>query len=138
AKAEATQDASKTLSVMHGTRGKNFADSVQQQQTSKKKDEDARSKVTSEIERLYGVAEVAVKKALEAADTQSNALFDQGSKDAQQEFEDYVDRKMTAYKLDRYSGFWGGLRWVKDKVFGMPDAVNVFYTEGRQLYLNKM
>ncbi len=138
AKAEATQDATKTLTVMHGARGKNFADSVQQQQTSKKKDEDARTKVTNEIERLYGLAEVAVKKALEEADTQSNSLFDKGSQEAQQEFEDYVDRRMRAYKADRYSGFWGGLRWAKDKIVGMPDAVNVFYTEGRQRYLNKM
>ena len=33
--------------------------------------------------------------------------------------------KMDAYKDDRYSGLFGGARWLKDKLFGMPDEVNV-------------
>ena len=37
---------------------------------------------------------------------------------------------MDAYKDDRYSGFLGGARWLKDKLFGMPDEVNVFYSRG--------
>ena len=39
--------------------------------------------------------------------------------------------KMDAYKDDRYSGLFGGARWLKDKFFGMPSEVNAFYSEGR-------
>ncbi len=45
---------------------------------------------------------------------------------------------MSAYKKDRYGGWLGGLRWAKDKLFGMPDKVNEFYEAGRELYLKEM
>ena len=45
---------------------------------------------------------------------------------------------MDAYKDDRYSGFFGGARWLKDKLFGMPSEVNVFYADGRAGYLTAM
>ena len=38
----------------------------------------------------------------------------------------------------RYSGFFGGARWLKDKLFGMPDEVNAFYSQGRVGYLSAM
>lgn len=45
---------------------------------------------------------------------------------------------MSAYKDDRYSGLLGAGRWLRDKVMGMPDAVNAFYEEGRKNYLAAM
>ena len=45
---------------------------------------------------------------------------------------------MAAYKKKRYSGWRGKLRWAKDKFFGMPDDVNVFYEEGKSTYLQRM
>lgn len=138
AKGTAQEQAAQTLTGMHGARGKNFDLVVKQQQTSKQKDEERRAAVVKEIEDKYLAAEAKVTKALGEADTEANRLFDEGSETARREFENYVDDKMKAYKRRRYSGFWGGLRWAKDKLFGMPDEVNAFYTTGRQLYLNKM
>lgn len=138
AKSAVTEEAVSSVTGMHGARNKNFVATVADQQSTKKEDENKRLTVTTEIERLYKVAEDAVAKALEEADTESNAIFDKGAEDARNEFEQYVDNQMTFYKLERYSGFWGGLRWLDDKLFGMPDEVNRFYTDGRKLYLDKM
>lgn len=38
----------------------------------------------------------------------------------------------------RYSGFTGKLRWVKDKFASLPREVNVFYEQARQGYVNRM
>ena len=45
---------------------------------------------------------------------------------------------MSAYKKDRYSGWLGGYRWLRDKLVGMPAKVNEFYEAGRELYLKQM
>ena len=138
AKATAMQQSGVSLTGMDTARGKNFDMVVQHQQTTKDKDNVTRANVAKDIEAKYAAAEVIVKKALEDADTQSNQLFDEGAAAASNAFENYVDARMTAYKKERYSGFWGRLRWAKDKLLGMPDKVNTFYTAGRQLYLEKM
>ncbi|QNF34704.1 DUF4157 domain-containing protein [Adhaeribacter swui] len=138
AQASVQQDAAQAVTGMHANRGKNFTAVVQQQQTTKQKDQDRRAAVTQEIQAKYILAENKVKKALEEAETESNQLFDEGAEAARQEFENTVAEKMRAYKKRRYSGFWGKLRWGKDKLFGMSEEVNAFYTQGRQLYLNKM
>ncbi len=65
---------------------------------------------------------------LTALDGKVDAAFTRGEASAPQQFEDYVGEKMAAYKDDRYSGIFGGARWLKDKLFGMPGAVNAFYT----------
>ncbi|MBV4360535.1 eCIS core domain-containing protein [Pinibacter aurantiacus] len=138
AKDGAQADAVKSVVAMNTARGKNFESVVQHQQTGKKNDEERRTNVAKDIEEKYKIAEEKVNKSLTEADTEANKIFDEGAEAARQQFENYVDEKMTAYKRKRYSGFWGGLRWAKDKLFGMPDAVNAFYTQGRQMYLNKM
>lgn len=138
AKAEAQGDAAKAMTVMHGARGKAAAGVVTGQQTAKSRDEARRAEVVAEIGRKFDAAKKAVDAALEAADTEANRIFDQGAEAARALFEDHVDMEMRAYKRRRYSGFWGGLRWAKDKLFGMPKAVNVFYVEGRRKYLEKM
>jgi hypothetical protein len=138
AKAEANSTSVKSLAGMHNARGKNFEVAVTHQQTAKQKDEEARAKVAIDIENIYKATETKVNKALTEADSESNRIFDEGAETARVQFENYVERKMNEYKIRRYSGFWGGLRWAKDKLFGMPDAVNQFYTDGRAQYLKQM
>jgi len=138
AQAVTQEQSAHALAGMDAERGKNFGMVVQHQQTTKEKDHLTRAGVAKQIETLYAAAEEKVKKALDDADKESNRIFDEGSEAARKEFENYVDGKMRAYKEDRYSGFWGGLSWLEDKLFGMPDEVNVFYTDGRQMYLDKM
>jgi hypothetical protein len=64
--------------------------------------------------------------------------FEQGEAAARSVFETYVAAKMAACKKDRYGGWLGGFRWAKDKLFGMPEKVDEFYTAGRELYLPRM
>ena len=138
AKAGAEGESAHALAGMDVARGKNLGMVVQNQQVTKQKDHLTRAKVAATIESKYLVAEALVTKLLDEADKESNRIFDEGSEAAKNEFENDVDRKMSAYKRERYSGFWGGLSWLEDKLFGMPDEVNVFYTDGRQKYLDRM
>ncbi len=138
AQATSTAEASKTLTGMFTARGKDFDGVVKQQQTTRQKDEHARAEVILKIQAMYHKTEDTVTNLLTNAETLANTIFDTGSEKARIDFETYVDREMTAYKHKRYSGFWGGLRWGKDKLFGMPGGVNKFYVAGRQRYLEQM
>jgi hypothetical protein len=138
AKAGANEESAHAMAGMDVARGKNLGMVVQNQQTTKQKDHLTRANVAATIESKYLVAEALVTKVLDEADKESNRIFDEGSEAAKNEFENDVDRKMSAYKRERYSGFWGGLSWLEDKLFGMPDEVNVFYSDGRQKYLDRM
>jgi hypothetical protein len=138
AKAASQEQSAHALAGMDAARGKNFASVVQHQQTTKDKDHLTRADVAKNIETKYLATEARVNKLLDEADKESNRIFDEGAEAARVAFENYVDAKMRAYKRERYSGFWGGLSWLEDKLFGMPDEVNVFYTDGRQMYLDKM
>src|SRR5262249_22614731 len=64
--------------------------------------------------------------------------FDKGADEAQRTFEGYVDRRMKAYKADRYSGWTGPALWLKDKAFDLPDDVNEFYVKGKEQYIKDM
>ena len=138
AQAASNADASKSMLSMFSTRGKNFDGAVKQQQTSKEKDEQERAAVVVKIQSIYQLTEATVTLLLTSAETVANSIFDTGNEKARKDFENYVDSEMRAYKQRRYSGFWGGLRWGKDKLFGMPKGVNKFYTVGRQRYLDQM
>ncbi len=138
AETEAGGKAGATLAGMYSTRGKKFGETVIQQNASTKRDEDSRAKVADDINKKYLLTEKAVNDFLTQAETLSNGIFEQGAEDARKLFEDYADKKMRAYKAERYSGWLGGGRWLKDKFFDLPGEVNVFYEDGKKLYLDKM
>src|SRR6185503_4261662 len=98
----------------------------------------ARAKVAGEIQAIYDKTKTDVTGILNGLDGKVDSAFTSGEEQARKQFEDYVGAKMDAYKEDRYSGFFGGARWLKDKLFGMPDEVNAFYSQGRSAYLTAM
>jgi hypothetical protein len=133
------QTASKTgLSQMHGKRAAVMGALTGTKSATKVEDEAKRAKVAADIEAIYEKTKTEVKAILDGLDKKVDSAFETEEKAAREAFENYVDRRMSAYKEDRYGGFGGGLKWAKDKLFGMPDAVNVFYTEGRDGYLRQM
>ena len=138
AKAEAGNTAAASLGSMFGLRGKNFETVVGQQGKTKKGDEEKRAKVASDINEKYKATEGIVNDRLNEAEKQSGEIFDTGAEAARKIFENYVGEEMRKYKADRYSGWLGGGRWLKDKLFDLPDTVNKFYVVGKQLYLDKM
>ncbi|MBD2535945.1 hypothetical protein H6G97_44120, partial [Nostoc flagelliforme FACHB-838] len=138
AQATAEATAQQQLQRMHGTRTQQLGQVGNQQVGAKGKDEQARTKVAGDINKIYDKTKGIVEKTLSDLDSQVQQEFDAGAGEAKKAFEDYVDQRMKAYKDDRYSGVIGKGKWLKDKLFGMPSEVNAFYQEGRQLYINRM
>lgn len=138
AKAEAGAETAAGVASMQGAKGSALAKLVADKGKTKTKDEAKRAEVTSKVQSIFAATETEVKKILEGIDPKVDAAFTKGEADARQAFESFVAAKVGAYKQDRYSGWLGGFRWAKDKLLGMPDKVNEFYTAGRELYLKQM
>ncbi|GGG66072.1 hypothetical protein GCM10011374_32600 [Kocuria dechangensis] len=137
-RAETAAQTSSGLAGMQGAKGAALAKLVADKGKAKSKDEARRAEVTARIQAIFAVTEAEVKKTLDGIDPKVEAAFEQGEARARRTFEDYVEAKMSAYKKDRYSGWLGGYRWLRDKIRGMPPKVNEFYTAGRELYLKEM
>lgn len=138
AEAEAASVAQKELQGMHADRAKGLTQVEGKQVSAKGKDEAARAKVAADIAAIYEGTKTKVEGILAALDGKVETVFDAGAAIAKKMFEDYVEQKMNAYKAERYSGLIGAGRWLKDKLLGMPDEVNRFYEDGRELYIQKM
>jgi len=124
---------------MRSEREKAKGDVKGKQDETKKKEEEERKKVADDIQGMYDETKKKVDDKLNSLDEEVNGLFDEGEKKARANFESYVDDRMSKYKWDRYlSKPWGLALWVKDKFFDLPDEVNKFYEEGRDLYLKEM
>ncbi|WP_111765071.1 hypothetical protein [Nakamurella deserti] len=123
---------------MQSAKGAALAKLVADKGKTKSKDEARRAEVTGRIDQIFTATEADVKKLLDGIDPKVEAAFENGEAAARAAFERFVAAKMSAYKKDRYGGWLGGLRWAKDKLLGMPDKVNEFYTAGRELYLKQM
>jgi hypothetical protein len=137
-RAEAAQVEGVHLKGMHGAKLEAIAKVAGHKGETKSQDETKRAKVAADIQAIYDRTKTEVTGILDALDGKVEATFTRGEASARKQFEDYVGAKMDAYKDDRYSGWFGGARWLKDKLFGMPDEVNVFYTQGRDGYLTAM
>ncbi|MFE5409437.1 hypothetical protein [Microbacterium sp. NPDC056569] len=137
-KEQATATSAAGVQGMQGTKVAALARLVADKGKAKSKDEQKRAEVTTRIQSIFAATEADVKKILDGIDPKVDAEFEQGEAKAKASFESYVTAKMSAYKKDRYGGWLGGLRWAKDKLFGMPDKVNEFYVAGRELYLKQM
>ena len=123
---------------MQGAKGAALAKLVADKGKTKSKDEAKRAEVTAKVQSIYAKTEKDVGEILEAIDPKVEKEFETGEKNARADFESYVSAKMSAYKKDRYSGWLGGYRWLRDKLAGMPSKVNEFYEAGREFYLKQM
>ena len=139
AQASSTESALADLQSMHGARREQFRAVVDQQQGTQTRDQQARQDIGARLDAIYQATETKVNARLARLDQDVNQVFDTGAEQARRAFEDLVDRRMTAYKLKRYLLIPGGsLLWLKDRFMGLPDEVNAFYQEGRQLYISRM
>jgi hypothetical protein len=138
AQADAATTAADRTQAMHDDRAALLAQVEEEQGQTKSEDEQKRAEIAAHIHGIYEQTKEKVDKVLNDLDGEVERVFDAGAEAAKKAFEDYVDAKMKAYKERRYGGWLGWARWVKDKVAGMPSEVNAFYSQGRQLYINKM
>ncbi|MGA8247572.1 MAG: hypothetical protein WB797_11760, partial [Nocardioides sp.] len=137
-RADATAETKAGVAGMQGAKGAALAHLVAEKGKTKSKDEQRRAEVTARIQAIFDATEADVKQILDGIDPKVEKAFEDGEKVARAAFEDYVAAKMSAYKEDRYGGWTGKFRWLRDKIRGMPDKVNEFYVAGRELYLKQM
>jgi len=94
--------------------------------------EKKREAVTTWINDRYTQAKDFVTETLEKLETQALDTFDKGQKLHSLQFEQNVKRRVNAWKDDRYSGIWGGAKWLKDKFVGIDhfsEIKTIFSTE---------
>jgi Pput_2613-like deaminase len=137
-KSEAGASAQAGLSEMHQVRGSALAHVGTHKDQEKGKNEAERSRVSTEIEAIYTGTKKDVDEILTGLDKKVGDAFNAGEADARQAFESYYKTKKDAYFDDRYSGVFGGARWLKDKLFSPPAEVNGFIDEAKQLYQSRM
>jgi hypothetical protein len=138
AEAEAVATAEEKLNEMHSGRAATMTQVDGEQEQTKSADEQKRAEIAGQINQIYQATQAKVSGILDPLDGQVMALFDKGAAEAKTAFENYVSARMTAYKEERYGGWLGWARWAKDKLLSMPSEVNVFYAQGRELYIEKM
>jgi hypothetical protein len=134
--AEATSQ--EQLTTMHGTREGVLNNVLGQQTNTGSRDTAERTRIANEINAIYETTKTDVEAILSSLDTTVSEMFTTAATDAKQQFEDYVEEKMDAYKDERYSGLSGAATWVGDVFTGLPDEVNQFFVEGRQVYIDVM
>ncbi|MBT2552007.1 hypothetical protein [Arthrobacter sp. ISL-5] len=137
-KAEAGAQTAAGVTGMQSAKATALANLVADKGKTKSKDEAKRAEVTAKVQGIFAAADADVKKILDGIDPKVEAAFEKGEAGARSAFEAYVEAKMSAYKKDRYGGWLGGYRWLRDKIAGMPPKVNEFYEAGRELYLQRM
>ena len=138
AKSAADADTKAAVTGIQAAKGAALAQVTGTKTATKGKDEGARAKVSADIQAIFAAAQTEVKKILDDIDPKVDKAFEDGEKAARASFEGFVEAKMSAYKRDRYGGWLGGLKWAKDKLVGMPSAVNEFFEAGREVYLKEM
>ena len=126
------------LTGMHQARGQVLNQVTGSQTKTGANDTSERTRIATEINKIYEKSKTDVEKILNDLDTDVKTAFKAGTDLAKRKFEQHVDAKMSAYKARRYSGLIGAGRWLKDKFAGMPDEVNDFFVTGRQVYIDTM
>ncbi|HEX6096508.1 MAG TPA: hypothetical protein VF432_09310 [Thermoanaerobaculia bacterium] len=140
AAAQATSKAKVSAAAMVGVRSGGNTKVLTKQQEQKAKDEAARAKVTAAIEGIFAETKARVDAKLASIDTEVNSMFDRGTEAALSAMKRFVNGKIRDYKIRRYLSIplVGLARWVKDQFMNLPDEVNVFYEQGRQLFQAQM
>ena len=126
------QEEQKSKAAMKAKRKKEMDGAQQEQVKAKSAMELKREAVTTWINTRYDKAKTFVDTTLKNLETQSLAAFDAGQKALSTQFERNVKRRINAWKDDRYSGLFGGVKWLRDKLFGIdkfPEVKQIFTDE---------
>jgi hypothetical protein len=126
--------------AMIGVRKGGNSKVLTRQQEQKAKDEAKRKAVVDKIEAIYNTTKARVDAKLAAVDGEVNGMFDRGTDAALNAMTNFVNGRIRDYKIKRYLSIplVGLARWIRDQVLNLPDEVNVFYDQGRQLFQAQM
>lgn len=140
ARAQAGRLGNAGASLMAGKRGAGNTKVLSRQAQQAAKEEAERQKVAATIEGIYARTKLKVETRLAGIDAEVSAIFDPGVDAAIAAMKAFVDDRIFDYKLRRYLTIplVGLARWLADAALGLPSEVNVFYTQGRALFTQKM
>ena len=139
-KADMQKEEAQTRNVMQQKRQKELGNSQKTQQETKSKLELQREAVTKKINQIYETAKQKVTTKLNNLEKSSLKRFDQGQAKYSKLFEREVKRDINAWKRDRYSGIFGGVKWLKDKIVGIDHFPKVkrIFTTARDRYIQRI
>ncbi|MFF9570573.1 hypothetical protein [Streptomyces sp. NPDC014685] len=138
AKANAAASGAQALNALTATRATAGKQVDGGKGETKSKDEKKRAEVTAKLQKVYDATKKDVETTLSGLDKKVDAAFTQGEKAARDAFTADHKRRMKKYKDKRYSGMFGGAKWAKDKLLGMPEEANALFQEARKLYVAQM
>ena len=134
------QEETKNKTQMRQKRKGGLNDTRDKQQKTKSALEKKREEVTSNINGIYERAKKSVTEKLGNLEKQNLTDFDAGQQSASVTFEQEVKRDINAWKRERYSGMFGGVKWLKDKIVGIDHfpEVQQALTRGRENYIRRI
>lgn len=136
AQAAATGLGKTHLNQMAVGRNKHMSAVLAKQMAAKAKDEENRKKVADAINQKFDITKKEVELMLSQLDKNTNQAFDDGIAEATRQFEDYVDKHVTDFKIKRYLVEVGGsIKWAADLLMGPPEEINNIYKEGKNRYV---
>ncbi|MFJ8852715.1 hypothetical protein [Streptomyces sp. NPDC102437] len=138
AKAGAAASGTQALNALTATRASAGKQVDGGKGETKSKDEKKRAEVTAKLQKVYDGTKKDVEETLSGLDKKVDDKFTSGEKAARDAFTADHKRRMKKYKDKRYSGMFGGAKWAKDKLMGMPKEANDLFQEARKLYVAKM
>ena len=106
--------------------------------STKTSDEDKRTQVTALLQKVFDQTKCDVEKILSDLDKKVDDQFTTEEKRARDRFTAEHTEGMNRYKHERYSGFWGKARWVKDLFADLPEEANRIYERAKDNYLTAM
>ncbi|WP_394666756.1 hypothetical protein [uncultured Chryseobacterium sp.] len=141
-KREAQGKTNSTMEGMHQSR-KGLLDSVtSKQHKAGEKNTAKHQDVVDKLNAIYAETKKSVDGQLDDLESKVTQLFDAGAKDAKSAFERYVTKKIDDYKDERYGS------WYRADKYGnrledawnrkLPDEVNIFFVEGRKIFLQRL
>ena len=134
------QDEKKERGALTAKRKNQLGATGKRQKTAKTALEKKREEVAAKINGIYKAVQDKVTKKLADLETLSMKRFDEGNDKATKEFEDNVKRDISAFKSDRYSGFFGWARRARDWIKGIDDlpAVKEIFDRNRAAFVAKI
>jgi hypothetical protein len=134
------QEEVKGKSQMRQKRKGGLNDTRGKQQKTKSDLEKKREEVTAKINGIYERAKKSVTNKLSNLEKLNLVAFDVGQQVASTTFEREVKRDISVWKVKRYSGVFGGVKWLRDALLGIDEfpEVKQALTRGRENYIKRI
>jgi hypothetical protein len=141
-KQEAQGKTNSTMEGMHHSRKEMLDGVTQNQHKAGEKNTGKHQEAVGQLNQIYTDTKKSVDGELNDLETKVTELFDTGAKVAKDAFEKYVTKKTDEYKEKRYGSWYDVTKYgkrLKDAWNGkLPNEVNIFFTKGRQIFLDKL